>query len=130
MIANAVLNPERVNQIFLECLFAGDEDTSKMIQAEGITNTTGFHPGRLQSHKVEIETLLGELPEQFKESVDGGWSFLNACNDKHGNQWTGLHQRMEQLFQLGIGIGRVKPLLPKEMWNVLPGGMPYYVIIE
>lgn len=128
MVTKVVLDPERVNQIFCECLICGNEVTSLNVQAEGVTNTASFDTFRLQSHKAEIESLLDELPEQFKRSVGGGWSFLSACNDKHGNQWTGLHARMEQLFQLGIAIGRVKPLLPKKMWNVFPGGMPYYVI--
>ena len=124
------LDPEQVNKIFADCLFRKDEDTSKHIKAEGITMTVGFHPERLENHKVEIEAMLGELPEEFKKSSGGGWSFLNACNDKHGNQWTGLNQRMEQLFQLGIGIGKVQSLLPREAWSILPGGMPYYIIMD
>jgi hypothetical protein len=79
------------------------------------------------SHK-KIETMLDELPDEFKKTGGGGMSFLNACNDKHGNQWTDLHQRMEQLFQLDIGIGKVKCLMPREMWGILPDGMPYYVV--
>ena len=123
-----MIDPERVNAIFMDCLFKDGEDTSNHVKAEGITKNVGFHPDRLESHKAEIEAMLDELPEQFKESVGGGWSFLNACNDKHGNQWTGFHQRMEQLFQLGIGIGKVKCQLPREIWSVLPGGVPYYSI--
>jgi hypothetical protein len=72
--------------------------------------------------------MLAELPDMFKESGGGGWSFLNACDDRHGNQWTGLHQRMEQLFQLGIGIDKVECQLPREVWPALPGGMPYYIV--
>lgn len=123
-----VLDPERVKAIFLDCLFKDGEDTSNHVKAEGIVRHVGFHPERLNSHKEEIETLLDELPDEFKKSGGGGWSFLNACNDKHGNQWTGLRLQMEQLFQLGIGIGKVKSLLPREMWSALPGNMPYYVI--
>ena len=96
--------------------------------AEGITLSVGFHPERLDSHEKEIVALLDELPDVFKTSTGGGMSFLQACNDKHGNQWTGLHQRMEQLFLLGIGIGKVKLCLPRDMWAMLPGGMPYYTI--
>ena len=123
-----VLTAEQVNAIFMDSLFREGEDTSNHIKAEGIINSVGFHPERLQYHKIEIEAMLDELPENFKKSGGGGWSFLNACNDKHGNQWTGLHQHMEQLFQLGIGIGKVKYLTPRDMWSVLPGGMPYIVI--
>lgn len=122
------LNADRVSLIFLNCLFKDDEDTSSYVKAEGITGTVGFNPDRLNSHKAKIEAMLDELPDEFKKSGGGGMSFLNACNDKHGNQWTGFHQTMEQLFQLGIAIGKVECLLPREIWHVLPGGMPYYVV--
>ena len=124
------LDPERVDAIFIDCMFRKDEDTSKHIKAEGITITVGFHPERLENHRVEIEAMLDELPKEFKESSGGGWSFLNACDDKHGNQWTDRHQQMERPFQLGIGIGKVSSLLPREAWSSLPGGMPYYVITD
>lgn len=127
-MSTTVLDPEKVNAIFMDCLFKKGEDTSKHVKAEGIVRNVGFHPERLESHKAEIEAMLDELPDEFKETGGGGMSFLNACNDKHGNQWTGLHQRMEQLFQLGVGVGKVKSLMPREMWGVLPGGMPYYVV--
>jgi hypothetical protein len=35
---------------------------------------------------------------------------------------------MDQLFTLGIAIEKVSFQLPREMWNVLPGGMPYLVV--
>jgi len=122
------LNADRVGKIFLDCLFKDGEDTSSHVKAEGITNTVGFNPDRLNSHKAEIEAMLDELPNEFKKSGGGGMSFLDACIDKHGNQWTGFHQTMEQLLQLGIAIGKVECLLPSEMWGILPGGMPYYVV--
>jgi len=121
-----MIDPERVKEIFRDCMFRDGEVTGNYVKAEGITSTVGFHPERLESHKTEIIAMLDELPDEFKESGGGGMSFLNACNDKHGNQWTGLHQRMEQLFQLGIGVNAAKCLMPREMWAVLPGGMPYY----
>lgn len=123
-----ILDPEYVNAIFMDCLFKEGEDTGERVKVEGVIRDVEFHLGRLESSRAEIEALLNELPGEFRESVGGGWSFLNACNDKHGNQWTGLHLRMEQLFQLGIGIGKVKSLVPREMWSVLPGQMPYYAI--
>ena len=119
------LTSENVEMIFLDCLFKEDEDHSDFIPAQGITSNVGFHPARLESHKEEIKSMLSELPETFMESSGGGWSFLNACQNANGEQWTGLHQRMEQLFQLGIAIKAAKFLMPREMWKVLPGGMPY-----
>ncbi|NQT49448.1 hypothetical protein HQ571_02010 [Candidatus Kuenenbacteria bacterium] len=72
--------------------------------------------------------MLAELPDEFKESGGGGMSFMNACYDRNGNQWTGMHKRMEELFQLGIGIKKAKCLMPRASWSALPGGMPYYAI--
>ena len=124
----AILDPNIVESIFIDCLFREGEHTTNHVAAEGIVNNVWFNAARLDQHREEIEVLLKQLPDQYMKSGGGGWSFLNACNDKHGNQWTGLHQRMEQLIQLGIGLGRVSYSIPREMWSVLPGGMPYFVV--
>jgi hypothetical protein len=76
----------------------------------------------------QIKKLLSELPEQFQAEKGGGWSFLAACNDKHGHLWTGMHTTMEKLFMLGIAAGYAKFLLPREFWSSLPGGMPYIAL--
>lgn len=124
-----ILNPERVETIFMNCLFRNGEDTSEHIKADGVVNNVGFHPGRLKNHQKEIETMLSELPIEFNKTSGGGMSFLCANVDKQGNEWTSLHLRMEQLFQLGIGIGKVECIVPRDYWYMLPGGMPYYVIV-
>ena len=124
------LNGDRVNEVFRACLFDDGEDTAGYIEVAGITLHVGFRPGRLRAHKTDIEAMLSELPGAFQENGGGGMSFLNACNDKNGAQWTGLHRRMEQLFMLGMAIKRVKCLLPRDMWANLPGGMPYYGIVN
>ncbi len=122
------INPTRVEAIFLDSLFRDGEDTTNHVKAEGIINNVGFHPERLKGHTLEIESMLYELPDTFKATGGGGMSFLNACYDRNGNQWTGMHATMEQLILLGVGIGKVKSLMPREMRDVLPGGMPYYVV--
>ena len=125
---NTVLSAERVEAVFLDCLFKEGEETSNHVAVYGIMMNVGFNPDRLDSHKAEIMTLLSELPNDFQKSAGGGMSFLSACTDKHGHQWTGLQLRMEQLFLLGIAIGKVETLLPREIWSFLPGGRPYYAI--
>jgi hypothetical protein len=122
------LTSEKVTAIFTDCLFKDGEKLKDPVIVEGILNKFGFHSGRLASHKIEIEELLAELPETFMLNKGGGWSFLNACQDKHGNQWTGLHLVMEQLFCLGLGVGRVAEVMPRTMWPLLPGGVPYYAV--
>lgn len=122
------LTSKRVESIFMDCLFKDGEDNNDHVEAQGIMTKVGFHPNRLASHVTEIVEMLNELPDEFKQSSGGGWSFLNACNDRHGNQWTGFHRTMEQLVLLGIASKKVKFQLPREVWSALPGGMPYLVI--
>lgn len=90
-----------------------------------------FSSKALEENKNRIRELLLELPSEFmKSGSGGGWSFLQACDDKNGNQWTGLHMVMAQLFGMGQAAGLVESLLPKELWEIAPGGMPYYVVID
>jgi hypothetical protein len=116
------LTAETVEATFAACL--ADHGT----EVEGIVSSATFDAARIADHAELIATLLYELPEQFRASGGGGWSFLNACDDRHGNQWTGLYITMERLFMLGIAAGLVECQLPRDMWKVLPGGMPYYVV--
>jgi len=122
------LNPQKVEAVFRDCLFNNGEDLSGAVEAEGIRSTVFFHPGRLQNHKAEIETMLRELPTEFKEGKGNGGSFLDACTDRHGNLWTGFQQRVDELFMLGLAIDKVKLTYPRERWYLLPGGMPYYIV--
>jgi len=39
-----------------------------------------------------------------------------------------MHQIVEELFCLAMGLGLAECQLPREMWSMFPGGMPYYVI--
>ena len=131
-----MIDPEKVEEIFTDCLYRNEEISSLaanempegMIKVEGIVATFGFHPERVKQHEAEIIEMLSQLPDNFKKSGGGGWSFLNACNTKDGELWTGLHQRMEQLFCLGIAIRKVEYMFSRDMWMTLPGSMPYIVI--
>ena len=82
----------------------------------------------LERNRRDIDALLDQLPEPFHQDTGGGWSFLNMCDDKDGNQWTGLHLVQEKLVVLGRGVDRIHFLLPRELWPVLPGSVPYIMI--
>lgn len=123
------LTSDRVHELFLDCLFrdeelAGGMPYTRVIKGEGITKTAGFCAERLEGHRAEIAELCEELPPEFKD----GWSFLNMCNTKDGELWTGEHRTMEELVMLGMAAGKIKLCAPKELWSVLPGGMPYYQV--
>ena len=124
------LNSTNVTYIFRDSLFHDGEDTTQMVKVEGISLNVGFHPLRLDSHRQDIHDMLMELPDSFKQSSGGGMSFLAACHDRRGHQWTGMHRTMEELFLLGQAVGLAKCLLPRELWTVLPGSMPYYEVLD
>lgn len=127
-----MIDPEEVDCIFRDCLVAAvSEDPAECLVVEGIVIRVGFAPPMLEKYREKVIEWLRQLPIGFQplsEGGGGGWSFLMACDDRFGNQWTGLHQRMEQLFMLGIGCGYVSYCAPRETWDLLPGGMPYLLV--
>jgi len=120
------LNPKTVESLMKRCALVGMADA---VTVKGLVNNYHFDKAKIQHHSTEIGELLGELPEAFQAKKGGGWSFLNACADKDGELWTGEHRTMEQLFCLGIAAGRAKWLM-REMADIMPGGVPYVVVLE
>ena len=125
-----MLTSKRVGEIIIDCGYLEEEMVDgKPVVAPvvvyGVTANFGLHPDRLKGYTKEISEMIDELPAKFKQ----GWSFLNMCNDKNDVQWTGMHQVMESLMVLGMAIGRIKYCVPKEMWDMFPGGMPYIMVV-
>jgi hypothetical protein len=124
-----MINSEKVIKLFENCLFKEEEIINGKpivdpICAEGVMSKIGFHPERIKEATNEIVEMLNCLPEEFKS----GYTFLNFCQTKDGKQWTGLHQVCDQLVTMGIAIGKITYCLPREMWSILPGGVPYIQI--
>ena len=117
---------EKINKIFRNCLFDKTEEVTDPLMVEGITINVGFNKKKIEDHREEIIDLVDNLHPTFKE----GWSFLNMCLNKDNIQWTGSHQTMQELLLLGLAIEKIEYLLPKEMWSILPGEMPYIKIRE
>lgn len=123
------LTAENVTNTVMACLYeTPPEDTSKAVMVEGIVRRFGFDPERLKAREADIASMLSQLPKEFMADGGGGCSFLAACNRADGEQWTGLHQTMDELFCLGMAIGKVRLCLPRDLWSALPGGMPYYAV--
>jgi len=126
------LTNENVNNVFMDCLFEENtpENLERAVKVGGIMSTFGFDPDKIEKYAEDIGLMLKQLPDQFQEKRGGGWSFLNSCNRSDGTQWTGLHRTMEQLMVIGIAAGWAEIQAPREMWPMLPGGMPYFVVYE
>jgi len=127
------LTAEAVNELVTKCLYQEDEIDSEVggapkdaIVVEGIVRTFGFHPERVQEAKSEIRAFVRELPDEFLTTGGGGMSFLQLCKDKHGHQWA-EHGTMEGLVAIAIAANIGNYCVPREMWSVFPGGVPYVV---
>lgn len=126
------LNAKNVETIFLNSMFNDNEIVDgnipeNTVKVEGITMNIGFDPNKIELYRTDVKTMLSELPEPFFKETGGGWSFLNGIETKDGNQWA-EHRNLEQLVILGIGLGYVNFLMPRDMWCVFPGGMPYFQV--
>ena len=124
------LTVENVRKVTDYCLCSADDSKSEndIIIVNGILMNLAFQRAKIDEYEDDIYDMLKQLPDEFMKESGGGYSFLYACNDKNGNQWTSSHQTMEQLFMLGIAIGVVDYLLPRELWYALPGAVPYLII--
>lgn len=125
------IDAARLDAIFAACLL-NDEEAAlppelkpTPIIIDGVIRQFGIHPERYKEYAAEIGAMLDQLDPTFHD----GWSFLNMPFDKNGEQW-GEQLNAEQLVVLGTALGRVSCVLPREMWSVLPGGMPYYTVKE
>lgn len=133
MSTTAILpDASAIHGMFLDCLYREEEipnpevASESAVLVEGITGRFGLHPERLESHRDGVRANIAALPDPFFRDSGGGWSFLNLCMNKDGQQW-GEHGTMQELVVLAIGLGLASYEMPREMWSVLPGGVPYVV---
>jgi len=122
------LNSQIVNEIFKDCLFENDKFVKNPKIIESVNMKIGFDPEKLKKNNSKIKEMLNELSDDFHKNKGGGMSFLNMCDDRNGNQWTGSQRNMDELVALGLATDNLSYLLPRDMWQILPGGMPYLVI--
>ncbi len=122
------LTAKNVGMVTRACL---SDDTSislgERVEARGVLHSFMFDKAAIERCREDIDSMLDQLPATFHQGRGDGWWFLNACETKDGERW-GEHIHVEQLFCLGIATGRVVFTLPRDMWPVHPGGMPYVSI--
>lgn len=124
-----MLTPVIVGTLFNDCLITiGSVDNE--IVVEGFTRTVSLDSKKLETNRQAIIDCLTEFPPAFLLQFGGGYSLLGANIDRHNHIWnpSGSQIIAESIFLLGMGINCVRPVLPKYLWESLPGGVPYYVI--
>lgn len=115
-----LISAAKVEGLFSVCLC--EEGEGSLVQ--GVVRSVRLNTA---GREDDIRKMLDGLPDAFRASKGGGWSFLNACNDSAGVQWTGMHKTVEELVLLGIAAGLVQFTMPRNLWTFLPGSMPYFV---
>lgn len=91
------------------------------VVVEGVVNTYVFHPQRLMGLAPKVQHLLRlvgcELtPENHPKA------FAELMQETDGV----VGSYMECLVCLATGLGWAKSILPRELWDVLPAGLPVY----
>lgn len=124
------LTAAAVRETFLACLYDSGrtaEETKDRVEAKGVRLYAGFQPSRLKRYAGRIHELVELWPVTFFEGT--GDSFLNACDDRNHQTW-GEHENIDQLLCLGLAIERIVYVLPRELWNAFPGGMPFFRVLK
>lgn len=123
----------RINEVLLSSMFKTKEESEEYIASggelvisEGITATFGFHPDRLKENKEKIKALVIELVLSAFLRPSGGLgnSFLYLVFKEDETTW-GEHTDAEALLVLAQALGWAGYCLPRPMWKVFPGGLPY-----
>ena len=122
-----MIDPKEIHDMILDCLFKEGEPTDKFVAASGVVGNFGFHPDRLASYKPKLAEMIGDLHPAFLKEVGGGWTFLNLCMDKNEHTWTDSQRVADEFLCLCVGNNLAQILIPRDMWSMLPGVVPYVV---
>lgn len=118
------LTAENVHACFTGSLFDNNVDKAVIeatsIKTSGITRNVGFDPDKIMTFKEDVKSMILQIPD-----IKDGISFLCMCINTDGHQW-GEHINVEELVLLGQALELLEPCVPRDMWYIFPGGMPYY----
>jgi hypothetical protein len=112
------------------------EDVPVVI-SESATHNHEFHAGRLREHEREIRVMCDRLDPKFKETGGrGAWYGFANCTTYPGTfeegktaaTW-GPSAYAGYLVALGLAVGKIKWLAPRDQWAELPAGLPYFVVL-
>ena len=117
-----ILSAERVSEIYKGCLFRSDDTASEKVYVEGVYKEVVFGSGRLAGREGKIELMLKDLYSAFLRPH--GASFLMSCIDHRGKIWTDDLWSQEQLYVLGVAIGKVQVVGQSKERHRLTFGIP------
>lgn len=126
------LTSANIKAVIHDCLFKDEEvpdrdNPPEHVKAEGVMMRVAFHPERLESHREDVRSMLSQLSDDFMHDKGGGMSLMNMVANKDGELY-GEQRDADALFMLGSALGLAKFTMPREMWRILPGSMPYITV--
>lgn len=123
------LTSANVDEIFNKVVC---EDTNPNFKrVEMVDYVFGVDMVKLKKHRQDVKDMLSQLPKEFfpvENGGGGGWSFLQAYDHTDDVQWTDVHLTMEALLIMGMALDMVKFMMPREMWWLFPGNIPYIIV--
>lgn len=124
-----MIKAEDIERLFVESLKKEGDDGAEFIQGTWASAWLALD----ESTAINVLGIIEQLPlEFFSREINpkggDGWSFLNLVLDREGRQWTSQHLMAEKLLLLGLAVGRMEFVLPRDQWKYLAGGLPYIVI--
>ena len=153
-MSEPLIDSRLVSETFDICFINDDQlveieaNPTNCKQCESVMGPRHMRIDKLEENRERIVSWLSALDDAYRRSVGGGYTFLNMCVDRDGQQWTGFHMVQNQLVMLGNGIGMCSILYIKDFIRnampdlsdteldefveqqglALPGGMPYIVV--
>jgi len=123
------LKTEPVGKIFKDCVLPRNNGGGLVINVPGITSTrvVFFDLAKLEEYRAEITSLVNQLPAEFKSVV--GASFNGTNRNHRGDIWCRDETEREKLVQLGIALGIIELIEPRERWAYLPRQRPSIRIV-
>jgi len=122
------LSTNNVISIFDNCLSNKYTKKENILNVKSVNFNIKFDLEKILKNTNDINSMINELPNNFKENIGGGWSFLNIIINNKGEIWTSEHIIADKLVSLGLATNKLSFLLEKDVWKILPGGMPYIII--
>lgn len=114
-----MLVPERVEAIYLECLYRYGNTTRKFLTViSPIELHVLLHPERVSCHKAEIELMLAMLPSEFHTKDGVGVPISEARRTCNGEVWTMNMDVVNMVLVLGMAIDRVWLSRPSDCTDV------------
>lgn len=120
------ITPEEIDELMPEVMALPDVPEYLRLLIPVFDIVFPFDTDRLKEFEPQIRALLDRVSPEFLET-DGRGSRVDRfpCLDSPV-----VGPRKEALIAMGLAVGKIKWLVPRESWEtVFPDGLPYLVVV-